>query len=404
MKKDILWNSLGTTAWSFLSLFLLIIVTQINGINDSGLFSFAFSFALIMFTISCYGGRAYQVSDHNSSFKSDSYISLRLLTSLVVILLTILFITVSGYDFQKSLLILILVGYRVFDAIADVFYGILQKKNRLYISGKSLFFKSLLSLVVFLAIDLSTQNLLLSALSLPIVSLLFIALYDIPQSRKLESFNIRISTSDITKILKYTFLPFSTAVLGLIFVNIARFFIDIYHPELQGYFGIIIMPLSIVILLFSFISTPSILFLSNAYNTKKFHTVRKLVNKIIALMLIFAAVICAAVYLFGAPILNLLFGVELNSYIFDITIVILAGLFISLMSLFTNIAVIARRLRITAIVYLASNILLIFLCLSMVDTYAIRGAVIAYVAVSAVQALGMGAYYLYLTSNHSFSK
>jgi O-antigen/teichoic acid export membrane protein len=404
MKKDIFWNSLGTAAWSFLSLFLLIIVTRINGIADSGLFSFAFAFGLIMFTIACYGGRAYQVSDHKKSFTTDSYISLRLFMSLAVVLITILFVLVNGYDLQKSILIFLLVGQRVFDAIADVFYGVMQKNHHLYISGKSLLYKSVLSFVVFLIIDFTTKNLLLSALSLPIISLLFVLFYDIPRSRKLENFSINPKLTEIQRMLTFTFLPFSIAVMGLIFVNLARYFIDIYHPNLQGYFGIIIMPLSLIILLFSFISTPALLHLSEKYNSQQFYALNQTVSKIVRIILAATLLFCVLTYFLGIPLLKLLFNIDFSNYIFDIILVIVIGLAISLTSLFTNIAIIARRLRLTSIAYLFSNLLLILLCGLLVNQYQIRGAIIAYIVASVTQTIIMFLYYKYLTSNYRLSK
>ena len=404
MKKDIFWNSIGTAAWSFLSLFLLIIVTRINGIIDSGLFSFAFAFALIMFTVSSYAGRSYQVSDHRNSFATDNYISLRLFTSFAVLIITLGFVLLNGYDWQKSILIFLLVGQRVFDAIADVFYGIMQKKHHLYISGKSLFFKSLLSLVIFLSIDLLTNNLLLSAISLSIISLLFILFYDIPQSRKLEKFSIKPKSTEIQRILKSAFLPFVIALMGLVFVNLARYFIDIYHPELQGYFGIIIMPLSLILLLFSFIFTPALLHLSNKYNNQDFHSLNQSIRKIIIIMVAITLPSCALTYVFGVPLLHLLFNLNFTGYILDVVLVILIGLAISLTSLFINIAIIARKLRLTAIVYLASNILLVLLCILLVGQYKIRGAIAAYIIATVAQAIAMGIYYNHLTTNHKVSK
>ena len=397
MKKDIFWNSLGTSAWSFLSLFLLIIVTRINGIQASGLFSFAFAFAIIMFTVSCYGGRVYQVSDHKRSFSSETYIYLRLLTSLAVVIMTLLFVLLNSYDLHKSLLIFLLVGQRIFDAIADALYGLMQKNNRLYISGKSLFYKSVFSLLVFAAIDFATRSLLLASLSLPLISLLFIIFYDIPQSRKLENFTIKRKPDELNKILKSTFTPFAIAAMGLVFVNIARYFIDIYHPNLQGYFGIIIMPLSLVILLFSFISTPAILHLSEKYNTKSFRELNRTVGKIFGITAAATILICTLMYFIGVPLLQLLFNVNFSAYIFDILLVILIGFTISITSLFTNIAVIARKLRFTAMTYIGANAILILLCFLLVDRLQIRGAVFAYVVASAIHATAMLAYYLYLT-------
>ena len=402
--KNIFWNSLGTAAWSFLSLFLLIIVTRINGIIDSGLFSFAFAFAVIMFTIVSYGGRAYQVSDHKNSFAADNYISLRIFTSLTVLVITLLFVLINGYDWQKSVLIFLLVGQRIFDGIADVFYGIMQKKHHLYISGKSLFYKSLISVLVFFIIDLLERNLLLSCVSLPFISLLFILFYDIPQSQKLESFSIKVRFAEINKILKSAFLTFAVAIMGLIFANLARFFIDMYHPNLQGYFGIIITPLSLIILLFSFILTPAILSLSDKYNNQEFHALNKSIRDVIYITSVTTLIICIFMYFFGAPLLKLLFNVDYTKYVIDIVLVVLIGCLLSVTSLFSTIAIIARRLKITAIVYLLSNILLALLCMILVERLQIHGAIIAYIIASAVQTIIMGLYYINLTSRQRLSK
>lgn len=401
MKKDVLWNSIGVSTWSFLSLFLLIIVTRLNGITDSGLFSFSFAFAMIIFTVSCFSGRTYQVSDHSQKFSSSDYVSFRIITSTIALLIAILFIVTNQYDLMKSLLLFLLVMHRVFDSIADVFYGIMQKQRHLHLSGKSLFYKSILSLVAFLVIDLLTTNLILASLALPVISLLFILFYDIPHSRNLDNFTISVKTNGIKKILRDTFLPFSILVMGLIFANIARYFIDIYHPGSQGYFGIIIMPLSLVILVFSFILTPAILHLSETYNSGDFKSLRKIIRRIVYAMSAVTLLIVACVYIWGVPLLKLLFNIDFTHYLHDIALVIVIGFLLSVTSLFTNVAIIARRLRLTSAFYLLSNIILTLLCILWVRPYQIRGAIIAYVVVSTLQALIMGIYYRKLTRSQS---
>ena len=52
--KNFIWNVLGTGLNSFNSLFFLIIVTRINGIDDAGVFSIGIAIALIMYTIGLY--------------------------------------------------------------------------------------------------------------------------------------------------------------------------------------------------------------------------------------------------------------------------------------------------------------------------------------------------------------
>lgn len=403
MKKDFIWNSLGTATWAFLSLFLLIIVTRVNGITDSGLFSFAFAFSLIMFTVGCFGGRTYQVSDHRKSFATEKYISLRIITSIAVIFITAGFILLNDYDLQKTILIGLVVAQRILDAVADVFYGIMQKNGYLFISGKSLFYKSILSLVAFLVIDLLTENLLLSTLSLPLISLLFLFLYDIPQSKKLEKFGMKIRVNGTRKILKSTFLSFVVILLGLVFSNISRYFIDIFHPNLQGQFGIIIMPLSLILLLASFTFTPATVRMTSDYSNGKIGSLNKLVIRILLLMATAAILLSILAYFFAAYLLAFLFGVDFTQYSLDIALIILVGLTIATTSLFTNIAIIARKLHVTAVIYIVSNTLLVLLCFSLVHTYQIRGAIISYVVASTLQAIAMGIYYLKLTANHKLS-
>ena len=42
-KKNYIWNTIGSTLFSFNSLFLAIIVTRINGIANAGILSLVFS-------------------------------------------------------------------------------------------------------------------------------------------------------------------------------------------------------------------------------------------------------------------------------------------------------------------------------------------------------------------------
>lgn len=397
MKKDVIWNSLGVSTWSFLSLFLLIIVTRVNGIANSGLFSFSFAFAMIIFTVSCFSGRTYQVSDHREKFSSSDYISFRIITSTIALLIAILFIVINQYDLLKSALLFLLVMHRVFDSFADVLYGIMQKQRHLHISGKSLFYKSIVSLAAFLIIDIGTTNVLLASLTLPIISLVFVVFYDIPHSRNLDAFTISLKVSGIKKILRETFLPFSILVMGLIFANIARYFIDLYHPTLQGYFGIIIMPLSLVILVFSFVLTPALLHLSETYHRSDFRSLHKIIRRIIYAMAAVMLLIVACVYLLGGPLLKLLFTIDFTHYLHDIALIIVIGFLLSVTSLFTNVAIIARKLRLTSLFYLLSNVVLALLCALLVRPYQIRGAIVAYVVVSTLQTVIMGIYYYKLT-------
>ena len=54
LKKNFIWNLIGSTINSFTSLIFLIIVTRINGIEAAGIFTFAFSTACLFYIIGIY--------------------------------------------------------------------------------------------------------------------------------------------------------------------------------------------------------------------------------------------------------------------------------------------------------------------------------------------------------------
>ena len=65
LRKNFIWNTIGSTASAFVSLFYMMIATRLNGIDDAGIFSFAFSTAAILLVIGTYSGRTFQVTDKN---------------------------------------------------------------------------------------------------------------------------------------------------------------------------------------------------------------------------------------------------------------------------------------------------------------------------------------------------
>ena len=78
LKKDFVWNTLGSLIHAFNSLFFLIIVTRINGLENSGIFSYAFTISNIFLIVATFGGRNYQITDIKKEFSDNVYKNFRL--------------------------------------------------------------------------------------------------------------------------------------------------------------------------------------------------------------------------------------------------------------------------------------------------------------------------------------
>ena len=70
VKKNFLYNAVGSTVNASISLIFMIIVTRINGTDKAGIFTFAFSTSCLLQVIGLFAGRAYQVTETNKNYKT----------------------------------------------------------------------------------------------------------------------------------------------------------------------------------------------------------------------------------------------------------------------------------------------------------------------------------------------
>ena len=74
IRKNFIWNTIGSTLNATTSLFFLIIVTRLNGVDEAGLFTFAFSTSCLLQVIGTYFGRAYQVTERDKELTNNDFL------------------------------------------------------------------------------------------------------------------------------------------------------------------------------------------------------------------------------------------------------------------------------------------------------------------------------------------
>ncbi|MBB5887681.1 hypothetical protein [Lactovum miscens] len=351
--KNVTWNLVGVTLNASYSLFLLIFITRINGINAAGDFSYAFYITSVLSAIGMYGGRIFQVTDISKRYSSDHYISSRLLTSLVMFIVTFLFCLISLYSVYTFLLFLVMIAYRAVEAVCEMYFGIMQINDNLAAVGKSMSLKTVLTFVLFILIDLLTKNIVLASLSLVFSFIIIYFFYD----RKIASKYTKIVfnfTHHTFVLLKESFSPFIFALLGLIMLNIVRYFIEYRgNSTIQGYFSIINMPAATIALLSQFLFQPLLnnLVKLHQVNKMKFFSIVKLLLIALTLMGILLAIIS---YFIGAPILGFVYHVDISSYRFELSLIVLSGIFSGAVGVISNILILMRQMRIQILMYTLS--------------------------------------------------
>ena len=389
-KKDYIWNSLGSLLQSAISPVLLIVITRLNGIDDSGLFSFAISLSVVFWAVSLWGGRTYQVSDIKREFSSGGYVAVRFVASLIVAISAVAFCFLNGYNTTKTGLIMILVTFKILESIADSLYGVMQIHHKLYIAGISLTMKAMLGFAAFIAVDIVTKNVIYGTLAILLINMLIIFLYDILWVRRVETISIskKLCKEYITQavvIMKRTSAVFVVVFLTMFSLNIPRYFLDKSHPDQIGYFGIMAMPITLLGLFISFIIQPNVVNLSELLAKGKLKEFARIVGKINHITFGMGVLSVVLSYLIGVWVLNVIFGININNFRLDLTIMVIGAVANAFVSIYVNLLIIMRRFKGQFYTLLLTDILAVVMSMCLIEHLAMLGSVLVFMLISFLQ-------------------
>ena len=393
LKKNTIWNTVGITLNSFNSLFFLIIINRVNGADIAGIFSFAFSVACLLYAVGIYSGRTYQISDIKNDFNDKEYLVHKLFSCCIMMILAIIFVFIRNYSLEKNLVIIFLCLYKCLEAFSDTLYGYLQKNSKLYIVGKSLFFKSLFGIIVFFIVDMLTYNIILSSLALVIVNLLFILLYDLKKSKNYISEN-NANIKKACKIFKYGFSVFAFSFLAIFIVNIPKYIIDFMLSNVyQTIFSIIVMPGTVMSLCGQYIIAPMLTKIVDCYNSEDYKKFNDIIMKLVAILLVIGTIVEVIAAVLGIPILSFVYAINLNSYRFDLLLIILGAIMYAIANIYSSSLIVMRKNNVQLLIYSIDSIFGLIVCYLLINNLGIHGATWGYLLTMLLHVLLYTVYY-----------
>lgn len=379
-RKNVLWNMIFSVLNAGQSMLLLMIVNRLAGEDTAGLFSFAFSIAVLMMNIGSYGIRNYQVSDVDEQHSFGEYCGFRFITCILMAVISVGYVFIKGFDMVKAMLVLLLCGMRIVECFEDVFHGRYQQKQRLDIACMQGTMRILLSLTTFLLALLVTHDIIVAVLLYTLANLLCFLLMAIPTIPGFGGFYLSWSRSGMLSLMVEGFPLFCGYFFITYLGNVAKYAIDDYGTyQMQAHFNMIFMPVLVINLVSTMIFRPIIVDMATLWSKGEKQAFQRLVWKQLGYIGILAIVMIPSGILIGLPILSILYGTQLSMYRYAFFLLLLGGVF-SAISSFLNVCIITIRRQ--------GRLLLVIAFVSVVAT-ALGG--------SFVQNMGInGASYLYL--------
>lgn len=381
-KSDFIWNMLGSAIYSFASMILTFLTIRIMGESEGGVFSIALTLSQMLIYIAYFEMRTYQVTDAKNEFTFREYYTTKLITCAAMMVMSVCFILIKGYDYHKALIVLLMCIYRMIDGFADVFESQFHKDGRLDIAGKSLAYRTVLSVGIYFIVLAVTNNLVIALLMAIVVAVFGLIVCDIVVYREFGAIQVKFDKEKICKILKSCFPLFIGVFLWTYILSASRIAVDdVMDSKAQAYYQVLFLPVSVINLFAGFLFRPMLTKLTDLYKTKEYGSFFKIVWKLIGIMLVFTVICMAGAYIVGIPVLELIVNLDLEKYKGLFTFLIAAGGVNAIAFIWYYVLTIFRSQKMIIAGYVIAAVLAYIISPIFVEKQGLYGAGISYFVV-----------------------
>ena len=326
-KRDYVLNTIGHTAWGMAFPLLTIIVTQFADVELAGMFSFAFMVGTLLMIAASYGVRTYQVSDLDEEHSFADYQINRLITCLLVMLVGYLFCKFRGYDGEMVQILYGVFAYRLLDALADVYEGRLQQKDKMYLAGVSQLVRSVISVIVFTLFLLIGRNVGIASIAMAVAGLATFILLTFPLALLETPKTDRAGIMSIARLFKQCMPIFVALLLYALIDAVPKFVMEFSLPyDNQLYFNALYFPSQAILLTVGLIYKPCLVRMAATWADRSLRR-RFDIFIVVMLLVILGMTVLAAVFMkyLGVQILGIMYGVDFERFRVLAYVMIAAG-------------------------------------------------------------------------------
>ncbi len=385
---NFLWNAVGGMLNAGQSVFLLIVITRVCGLEAAGIFSIAFATGNLFLYLGNYGVRNYQVSDLSEQYSFCDYLRHRLCTVALMLAAALVYTMWSaktgGYSPYKTSCVLAMCALKAVDCLEEVFEGRYQQKGRLDRSGKLVTFRLLVSIGGMMAVLFVTRDLLAATWCGVVLALAASCVMILKYRDTAEFAGTPWSFRKLTGLMKACFPVCAANFLSFYLINEPKYAIDAAMDETaQACYNFIAMPVFVIQLLNMFLYQPMLIRMTSSWENGRKREFLGYFGKLAGALAVISAPILLAAWLFGIPVLSWLYATDLSPLREELLLIMVGGIFLAFNGFYSAVLTIMRRQNEIPLAYLAGAALSLMLTPAFVVRSGIRGAVLAFVLVMA---------------------
>lgn len=401
---NFLWNAVGGVLNAGQSVFLLIVITRVCGLEAAGIFSIAFATGNLFLYLGNYGVRNYQVSDLSEKYSFHDYLRHRLCTVLLMLAAAAVYTAWSAktgnYSHDKTSCVLAMCVCKAVDCLEEVFEGRYQQKGRLDRSGKLVTFRLLVSIGGMIAVLLVTRDLLTAVWWGVFLAVAASALI-IWRYRETAAFErTAFSFSGIAGLMRECFPVCAANFLSFYLINEPKYAIDAAMDETaQACYNFIAMPVFVIQLLNMFLYQPMLIRMTASWENGRRKEFLGYFGRICGALALISAPILLAAWILGIPVLSWLYATDLSALRTELLLIMTGGIFLAFNGFYCAVLTIMRKQKEIPLTYLAGAVLSLAATPAMVRENGIIGAVLSFVLVMAAVTVLLTAQFAFALRN-----
>jgi O-antigen/teichoic acid export membrane protein len=355
--------------------------------------------------------RSVQATDAASEYPFGDYLLVRLLTTAAAGAVIVGIVWFSDYRWHTAAIILVVGLAKAFESVSDIFYGLLQQHERMDRIALSMMIKGPLSLAAIGAAVYLSGDLLVGVSGLAAAWLLVLVVYDVRNGASLLNVASRSEHASVefgsilARQLQLSWRPRALMTLTLLALpvgivmalisfnsNIPRYFIEHHLGTWDlGIFAAVAYPLTAGTTVVNALGQSAVPTLARYYADGDYRAFSSLTRKLLGLGLAIGIGGVLLIWLFGRPILLLLYRPEYSDRVGIFLWLGLSAGISYVASLLGYAMTAARYFRVQLLVFLISTLVTVAGCAVLIPRYQLLGAAIAMILAAICQAIGSAA-------------
>ena len=382
LRENFAWTLLGNGIYAATQWGLVVVIAKLGSAELVGQFALGLAVAAPIFLFWRLSLGPVQATDARREFELGHYLALRILTIPAALVCVGVIVLATHYRQQVAWVVLAVAFAKASEALADPFYGALQKRERMDEISKSMIAKGLLAWAGFALVFLLTSSLVWSIATLAAVWAVVIFVFDLRKTVALLTVDECKPRWERRQLFRLALLALPVGIAAMLLslnTNIPRYFVESTLGERAlGIYAAMAYPILALGTVVNALGQTASPRLARLYAERDASGYTRLLLKLIALGVGMGVIAVLVAATFGAEVVRFFYRAEYESHV-DILVLFTATFVLSSMASFLGYGMTATRsFRIQPLLFATSAAVGYLLCYLWIPAYGLRGAVYAY--------------------------